>query len=132
MQKYLEILAQCPLFEGIEESKLVRMLTCLGARVQTYDKKQTIFAEGSPARYIGIVLSGKAQTTQIDYYGNRSILSHVRPAEVFAEAFACAATPSWVRSPAASPSWQRRIPTAATSPPPKPPLTSASPPRATA
>ena len=94
MQKYLEILAQCPLFEGIEEPKLVRMLTCLGARVQTYDKKQTIFAEGSPARYIGIVLSGKAQTTQIDYYGNRSILSHVRPAEVFAEAFACAATNS--------------------------------------
>lgn len=92
MQKYLEILYQCPLFQDIAHEDLVRMLRCLGARVQVYDKKQTIFAEGTPARYIGIVLSGKAQTTQVDYYGNRSILSHIRPAEVFAEAFACAAT----------------------------------------
>ena len=94
LQKYLGILYQCPLFAGIVQQDLLRMLNCLGARVQTFDKKQTIFEEGTPARYIGIVLSGKAQTTQVDYYGNRSILSNIRPSEVFAEAFACAATPS--------------------------------------
>ena len=66
------------------------MLSCLGARVARFDKKYTIFAEGSPSKYIGIVLSGTAQEIQIDYYGNRSILSVVRPGEVFAEAFACA------------------------------------------
>ena len=66
------------------------MLNCLGARVAFFDKKYTVMAEGSPARYIGIVLSGEVQISQVDYYGNRSILSSIGPSEVFAEAFACA------------------------------------------
>ena len=90
MKKYFEILRKCALFQGIDEANLLRMLTCLGARVESFDKKYTIFAEGTPAKYIGIVLSGSAQMIQIDYYGNRSILSEVYPSEVFAEAFACA------------------------------------------
>lgn len=66
------------------------MLSCLGAKVEAFDKKYTIFSEGVPAKYIGIVLSGSAQIIQVDYYGNRSILSGIGPAELFAEAFACA------------------------------------------
>ncbi len=94
MKKYLEILKKCPLFEKIEEESLLRMLACLGARVVSFDKKYTVFAEGSPAKYIGIMLSGSAQITQVDYYGNRSILTEVTESEVFAEAFACAETPA--------------------------------------
>ncbi len=90
MKKYLEILKKCPLFFGIGEEDLLRMLSCLGARVERFDKKYTVFLEGSPARYIGIMLSGSAQITQVDYYGNRSILGNVRASDVFAEAFACA------------------------------------------
>ena len=90
MRKYLEILKKCPLFNGIAEDNLLRMLTCLGARVTAFDKKYTIFAEGTPARHIGIVLAGSAQIIQVDYYGNRSILSEVAPSEIFGEAFACA------------------------------------------
>ena len=90
MKKYLEILKKCPLFFEIEENDLLRMLHCLGARVEFFDKKYTIFAEGSSARYVGIVLSGAAQIVQFDYYGNRSILSGISASEVFAEAFACA------------------------------------------
>ena len=66
------------------------MLTCLGAKIESFDKKYTIFAEGSPAKYIGIVLSGSVQIIQVDYYGNRSILSDIGEAHMFAEAFACA------------------------------------------
>jgi CRP-like cAMP-binding protein len=66
------------------------MLTCLDAKTVTFDKKYTIFAEGAPAKYIGIVLSGSAQVIQIDYFGNRSILGNLQVSDVFAEAFACA------------------------------------------
>lgn len=90
MKKYLEILKKCPLFAEIGEEQLLRMLTCLGARVLSFDKKYTVFAEGTPAKYVGIVLTGKVQLLQVDYYGNRSILSHVGVGEMFAEAFACA------------------------------------------
>lgn len=90
MKPYVKVLSHCPLFAGIEEENLLTMLRCLGARVAQFDKKYTVFSEGSPARYIGIMLSGSAQISQVDYYGNRSILSTVHRGDVFAEAFACA------------------------------------------
>ncbi|MBQ8597858.1 MAG: Crp/Fnr family transcriptional regulator, partial [Lachnospiraceae bacterium] len=94
MIKYFEIIQKCPLFAQIERENLFTMLTCLGAKVESFDKKHTILAEGTPAKYIGIVLSGSAQIIQIDFYGNRSILANIKPSEIFAEAFACAGAPS--------------------------------------
>ena len=94
MKKYLQILKKCPLFCDIEEEDLLRMLVCLGARVEFFDKKYTVLSEGCPAKHIGIVLSGSVQVVQVDYYGNRSILSEIAASEVFAEAFACAETRS--------------------------------------
>ena len=92
MKKYLDILKKCSLFFGIEDEKLLTMLNCLGARVVSFDKKYTVLAEGTPAKYIGVVLTGSAEILQIDYYGNRSILGKVGPSEMFNEAFACAET----------------------------------------
>ncbi len=94
MKNYLKILKKCPLFMEIEDENLLRMLTCLGARIVSFDKKYTVLAEGSPAKYIGIVLSGSVQVTQVDYYGNRSILSELGASQVFGEAFACAESPA--------------------------------------
>jgi len=90
MKKFTDILKKCPLFCGIDESSLFTMLHCLGAQVMEFDRKYTIFAEGHPARYLGIMLSGSAQVVRVDYYGNRSIVSEVTPTQIFGEAFACA------------------------------------------
>ncbi len=94
MEKYFSILRRCPLFDQIEDTDLLALLGCLGARVEWFDKKNTILPEGEPARTIGIVLSGSAQVVQVDYYGNRSILSGVAVSEIFGEAFACAEVPA--------------------------------------
>lgn len=94
MKDYLEILKRCPLFDSIAEEDLLRILSCLNAKVVEFDKKYTVFTEGTPARYVGIVLSGSVQVTQVDYYGNRSILSNLDKGELFGEAFACAAVSS--------------------------------------
>ena len=90
MKKYFDILKDCSLFDGIHPDDLERMLTCMGARVDSFDKKYTIFAEGTPAKYVGIVLSGEAQTVRGDLYGNRTILSQASAPELVGEAFACA------------------------------------------
>ena len=90
MKKYFEVLRKCPLFENIEDDNLSTMLGCLNAKVKDYAKNELIFAEASPARYIGILLSGRAQIERTDYYGNRSILTHIDPSELFGESFACA------------------------------------------
>ncbi len=90
MLKYYQILQACPLFSGISKDDLLQMLTCLGATYVRFDKRFDVFSEGAPVKHIGILLSGAAQMSQIDYCGNRIILGNVQAGEVFAEAFACA------------------------------------------
>ena len=90
MEKYLNVIRRCSLFSGIRDEHLTKMLTCLGARVCEFDKKYTILAEGTEAKYIGIMLTGSAQIVRVDYFGNRSILAEIGAAEVFGEDFACA------------------------------------------
>lgn len=90
MEKYLNIIKNCPLFEDIAEKDILLVLSCIGAKVESFDKKYTVFIEGTNAKYFGVVLSGSVQISQFDYYGNRSILGKVHSGEMFAEAFACA------------------------------------------
>ena len=90
MKKYYDVLARCPLFEGMEETELFGMLDCLGARTIEVSRGETVFLEGDPAEDIGILLSGAVQIVRNDYSGNRSILADAGPSELFGEAFACA------------------------------------------
>ena len=92
--EYWPVLLRTPLFSGIAESDLAALLACLGPRVQHFDASSSIFAEGSPAGQIGLVLAGRAQVVQDDFYGNRHIVAALEAGEVFAEAFACAGVPS--------------------------------------
>lgn len=89
MKKYFSALRKCPLFDRINDDELLALLGCLRANVDSFDKKFTIFAEGTPAKHIGILLNGSAQITRNDFYGNRSIVSGISPGEMFGEAFAC-------------------------------------------
>ena len=89
MRKFLNVLKKCPLFFDVTDDNIITMLGCLKTKTDIFDKKYTILSEGSPARYIGIVLSGSVQITRTDYYGNRSILGNLCEGELFSEAFAC-------------------------------------------
>lgn len=90
MEKYVSVLKKCPLFSNIKNDQLLSMLHCLKGKILHYQKNQTIFKEGTAATYIGVVLSGQAQIIQIDYYGNRSIITNIGPSQIFGESFACA------------------------------------------
>lgn len=94
MKKYFNVLRKCPLFDQIEDENLTAILGCLGARVVSFRKKETVIAEGEAARNICIVLSGSVQIIQVDYFGNRSIVSGAAPSEMFGESFACAGVKS--------------------------------------
>ena len=90
MSDDFEILLRCPLFEGIAPKDARAMLGCLGARTVEAARGAPIFLEGSPAEYVGIVLSGAAQVLRDDFYGNRAIQAVLQPGELFGETFACA------------------------------------------
>lgn len=89
MQKYFEVLKNSPLFSGISDENLTDILSCLDAKILSFDKNKMIFEEGSPAEYIGILLSGEIQIIRDDYYGNRNIIAHIEPGNLFGEVFAC-------------------------------------------
>ena len=94
MKEYFPILKNCPLFEGIGIEDLTGLLHCLGARQMDAAKGQTVYAEGDTATHLGIVLTGAVRLIREDYYGNRSIVAHIGPGELFAESYACAGVPS--------------------------------------
>lgn len=83
-----KILSECALFDGIGREELSAMLGCLGTRQITVKKGQTVFSEGEPTGFIGIVLTGAVQLVRQDYYGNRSIVTSVGAGELFGESYA--------------------------------------------
>ena len=88
MKEINSILQKCPLFDGINSNDLTAMLRCLGTKLITKKKGQSIFSQGDPAVNIGIVLSGIVHVVREDYIGNRSIIGTVGPTELFGESYA--------------------------------------------
>lgn len=84
------ILEKCPLFDGIRAEDLSAMMGCIGGRTVTVHRGQVILREGDPATQVGMVLSGAVQMVRQDYYGNRSLVAQIGPAELFGESYACA------------------------------------------
>lgn len=90
MKDFFPILEKCPLFDGIAMEDLQAMMGCIGGHTRNAAKGQFVLREGEPAKYVGMVLSGAVQLIREDYYGNRSIVAHIGPAQLFAETYACA------------------------------------------
>ena len=90
MKNYNEVLSRCPLFVGMEPPDLDSMLACLDGKIKNVQKGNPVFLEGTPARFVGVVLSGTVQVIREDYYGIRSILAVLQPGELFAEVFSFA------------------------------------------
>lgn len=90
MKEFNAVLARCPLFEGIEMDDLSAMLGCIGGYTVSVGKGQPVYREGDPATHVGMVISGAVRLVRDDYYGNRSIVAHIGPAELFGETYACA------------------------------------------
>lgn len=88
MKEIYPYLEKCLLFQGIRPQDIPGMLGCMGARLLDAKKGQIIFREGDEAVFMGIVLTGSVTVTRADYYGNRSIVGHIGPGELFGESYA--------------------------------------------
>ncbi len=90
MKEYYAILERCALFDGIHMDDLQAMMGCIGGRVMQIPKGAYVLQEGDSATQVGLVLSGSVQLVREDYYGNRSIVAHIGPSQLFGETYACA------------------------------------------
>ena len=90
MKEFFPVLHTAALFSGISDEELAAMLSCLGARINTFPKGSRLLRAGDAVEEVGLVLAGSALIVQEDIWGNRNILSKAGPGQTFAEVFACA------------------------------------------
>ncbi len=85
----LSVLLNSVLFRGITEQELKEMRGCLGAYEKSYQKGQMVYRMGDTVDAIGVVVTGSVIIENDDIWGNKSILDHVGPGQIFAETYAC-------------------------------------------
>lgn len=89
MKNFMNIIRASQLFSGMSEAEIEKMLSCLDAKTEEIPKGDYILRCGDRAESIGLIISGDALVIQEDFWGNRNILSSIRPGQCFGETFAC-------------------------------------------
>lgn len=91
----LEVLHQCPLFEGLDDGGIIDLMPCFSPVLREFKKGELLCQAGSPQDSIGIVLSGEIQVQKDDVAGNRLIVGVFGAGELFGEVSAFAGFGSW-------------------------------------
>lgn len=84
------------IFEEINLEEYKDMLSCGCTRIAKYKKHDVIFHTGVKTDEFGIVLLGEIYIENIDFWGNRIILHHIKAQDVFAETYAFCKAPMMV------------------------------------
>ena len=93
--KNTELLQQS-LFRGLTEQELEAAQKELQAITRSYPAGSILLNVGDRPEWLGVLLSGRAEIGQEDFWGNRNLMAVLEPGDVFAESFACAGAPSGV------------------------------------
>lgn len=89
MKKYLKLLKNTKLFEGITEEEIETVLGCLSASVMSYKKGDIVFHRGERITSVALLLEGGIHIQKEDYWGNLSILNEISEGDIFGEVYAC-------------------------------------------
>ena len=88
MREYIPVLRKNEIFSGIENEEIEALLSCLGAKTKSFNKGEYVLRQGEYSKKITILVKGSLHIQSDDYWGNRSILGHISPGEMFGEAYA--------------------------------------------
>ena len=89
MEKYITLLKNSKLFQGIDEKEITSMLGCLSAVRREYRKGEAVFCRGERIDSVALLLEGSIHIQKEDYWGNLSILNEIAEGEIFGEVYAC-------------------------------------------
>lgn len=84
-----QFLLRVPLFHAVEPKNLPSLLAAMQALERNCAKGEIVLQAGAHTNRLYLVLSGGVTVENHDAWGNRAILGHVAPGEVFAETYAC-------------------------------------------
>lgn len=85
----IQFLLHTPLFLGAKPEELKSLLAAMEAAERAFPKGEVILQAGEHTSRLYLVLFGGVTVENHDAWGNRTILGHVAPGEVFAETYAC-------------------------------------------
>ena len=89
MEKYITLLKNSKLFQGIDGKEITSMLGCLSAVRRKYRKGEMVFRRGERIDSVALLLEGSIHIQKEDYWGNLSILNEIAEGEIFGEVYAC-------------------------------------------
>ena len=84
----IERLQETRIFRGMSGDEISSALAFLHAQEKQYKKGQVLLRAGDVTEKLGLVLDGSVTIESNDAWGNRTILSHVGPGQLFAETYA--------------------------------------------
>ena len=87
MKKYIPVLKRTQMFAGVTQDEIASMLSCLGARIESYKKGEYVLRQGEHLSDIVVLAEGNLHIQKDDYWGNRSILGQIAVGEMFGEAY---------------------------------------------
>lgn len=88
MKKFIPVLMETKLFDGVAADDIEAMLSCLQATVCIYKKCEHIYRQGDNIHRIAVPVEGSIIIQNFDYWGNRSIINMIGTGEMFGEAYA--------------------------------------------
>lgn len=88
-KEYTEYMQDSCLFKGIPEDKYINVLSCLNARVSTYEAGTSLINAGDRNFQAGILLDGNLEEYMYDENGNQVVIRHLSGGEVFGAELAC-------------------------------------------
>jgi CRP-like cAMP-binding protein len=84
MDMNIELLKRCPLFSGMKEEDLKKIITTASSK--QIKKKEILFSDGEEAKGFYVILSGKVKLYKVSPEGKEQILHVVSAPDAFAEA----------------------------------------------
>ena len=85
-------LSESPLFAGIPEEDLQRLLACVSPKEKKYKRGSIIFCAGDDVRFVYYILSGSVHIINEDFWGNSSIVETMESDTLFGEAYVFSST----------------------------------------
>ena len=77
-----------PLLEGVDSGKLQQLLTTLHSVEISYSTNSFLLHPGEITSRFGILVEGRIKILKEDFDGNATLITHIQPVDLFAEAFA--------------------------------------------
>ncbi|MCR4429747.1 MAG: Crp/Fnr family transcriptional regulator [Tepidanaerobacteraceae bacterium] len=84
-----------PLFAGISGEERVSLLNCLNPKIASYKKNDYIIIAGDKFDSVGILLEGEATVVKENAAGNRTMMTLLKPGDIFGEIVAFSKQSVW-------------------------------------